>query len=154
MEEMEEKLGAILSNPQMMETIMNMAQSLSQQGQAPPEAPEPPDAPKQQPQKPPQKPPQRQPQKSASPPAPQKAFPTPPAQPPLGPKELEMIQKIAAFSRQTGLDRDQKALLKALNPYLSSGRISKLEKAMHAAKLAKFATTALDPSGLPSKFGR
>lgn len=37
MAEMEEKLGAILSNPQMMQNIMAMAQSLSQDSPSPPQ---------------------------------------------------------------------------------------------------------------------
>ena len=41
MSEMEEKLGAILSNPQMMRQIMDMAQSMSQSApQTPPPKPE------------------------------------------------------------------------------------------------------------------
>lgn len=36
MEQMEEKLGAILSNPQLMQQIMNMAQSLGQSAPEPP----------------------------------------------------------------------------------------------------------------------
>lgn len=65
-----------------------------------------------------------------------------------------MIQHLMEFSKKTSLDREEQALLKALNPYLSDGRIGKLEKAMHAAKLARFATTALEQSQLQSLFGR
>lgn len=113
MEGMEEKLGAILGNPQMMQTIMNMAQQLGQQ-QAP-----------------------SQEQSSA----------LSQGMPQFGSNEIEMIQKIASFTRQTGLDPDQQQLLKALNPYLSHDRVGKLEKAMHAAKLAKFASVALGQMG-------
>ena len=132
MEGMEEKLGAILSNPEMMNTIMSMAKAL---GQTPPpqEAPPPPrqDAPPQKTPSPPQKSP-----------------------PPFGRNELEMISKISALSQQTGLDKQEQALLKALLPYLSRDRLNKLEKAMHAAKMARFATFALDRSGGPLKIGR
>jgi hypothetical protein len=38
---MEDKLGAILSNPQLMQQIMNMAQSLGQSNTAAPSMPEP-----------------------------------------------------------------------------------------------------------------
>ena len=132
MENMEEKLGAILSNPEMMNTIMSMAKALGQ-SQAPSESSPP----------------------AKSEPAPQK--PSPPPQknaPPLGRNELEMISRISALSQQTGLDRQEQALIKALHPYLSQDRLSKLEKAMHAAKMAKFATVALAPAGGPLKIGR
>lgn len=132
MEGMEEKLGAILSNPEMMNTIMSMAKALGQNSQPPDAAPQP---------KP--EPPQ------------QKSAPTSPrGTPPIGRNELEMISRISALSRQTGLDRQEQALLKALHPYLSRDRLSKLEKAMHAAKMARFATVALEQSGVPIKTGR
>ena len=132
MEGMEEKLGAILSNPEMMNTIMSMAKARGQSPQPPDAAPQP---------KP--EPPQ------------QKSAPTSPkGPPPIGRNELEMISRISALSRQTGLDRQEQALLKALHPYLSRDRLSKLEKAMHAAKMARFATFALDRSGGPLKIGR
>lgn len=143
MEEMEEKIGAILSNPDMMNQIMAMAQALNQQNSTSPEQPAPPP----QPQKsPPQKP---QPSQGRSAPPPAKQSPLP-----IGKTEIELIQKLSKFSQQTGLDKEQQALLKALNPYLSHDRIRKLEKAMHAAKLAKFASVALEQSGGQLKFGR
>lgn len=154
MEELEEKLGAILSNPQMMQTIFSMAQSLGQQagppqpGSAPP--PEPPEPPRKPPK--PQAPPPQRPQ--TPPPQKPQAPPQKPQAPPLGPKELEMLQKIAAFSRQTRLDDAQQCLLQALSPYLSHGRIGRLEKAMHAAKIAHFATETMGKSGIQSLFGR
>jgi hypothetical protein len=49
---------------------------------------------------------------------------------------------------------EYRALLRALNPYLTRDRLSKLEKAMHAAKMAKFATIALDRAGAHPKNGR
>ena len=132
MEGMEEKLGAILSNPDMMNTIMSMANALGQN--QPPAGPPP--QPKQEPSQ-------------------QKPAPTSPkGPPPIGRNELEMISRISALSRQTGLDRQEQALLKALNPYLSRDRLNKLEKAMHAAKMAKFATVALEQSGNSVKTGR
>ncbi len=131
MDELEEKLGSILGNPQMMQSIMSMAQSL---GQSTPEKPKP--APPKPPPKPQEKPPQ------------------PPSPPPaLGPKELELIQQVAAFSKKTGLDPQEQALLKALHPYLSKNRLEKLKRAMRAAKIAEFAST-LNPGGLSALFGR
>lgn len=132
MEGIEEKLGAVLSNPEMMNTIMSMAKALGQ-NQSPPE---------------PAPPPKQEPQQQKTAPPPQKTPPT------LGRNELEMISRISALSQQTGLDRQEQALLKALSPYLSRDRLSKLEKAMHAAKMAKFATVALSPTGAPLKIGR
>lgn len=132
MEGMEEKLGAILSNPEMMNTIMSMANALGQN--QPPAGPPP-----QQKPEPPQQKPAPPPQKSP---------------PPIGKSELEMISRISVLSRQTGLDRQEQALLKALTPYLSRDRLNKLEKAMHAAKMARFATVALEQSGNSVKTGR
>lgn len=133
MEGMEEKIGAILSNPEMMKTIMTMAQSLGQN-------------------MPQQEPPQAQPQKQAQPQ--QKTPLQAKSAPSIGKNELEMISKISTLSQQTGLDRQEQTLLKALNPYLTKDRLEKLEKAMHAAKMAKFATVAFSQSGGPNKTGR
>lgn len=117
MEDIEEKLNAILGNPQMMSQLMRMAQSLGN----PPEEPGP--------------------------------------SPPLGPQvplagvDLGILQKVAGLAQQSGIDRNQQALLKALRPYLSQERISKLEKAMRAAKIAGVATTAIG-SGALFQLGR
>ena len=127
MDGIEEKLGSILSNPEMMYTIMTMAKAL---GQSPPE------------------PAPQQPSPAKQPPLQQKASP------PIGKNELEMISRISSLSQQTGLDRQEQALLRALNPYLTRDRLNKLEKAMHAAKMAKFATIALDRAGAQPKIGR
>lgn len=128
MDGIEEKLGSILSNPEMMNTIMTMAQAL---GQSQPE--------------PPNQTPAQQPKPN---PSPQKTVPS------IGKNELEMISRISSLSQQTGLDRQEQALLRALNPYLTRDRLSKLEKAMHAAKMARFATLALDRTGASLKNGR
>lgn len=136
MEGMEEKLGAILSNPEMMNTIMSMVQTLGQNQTKSEQAT-------------PVPPPQKQ-----DPPPVKQSQPPQKAAPAFGRNELEMISKISALSQQTGLDRQEQALLKALNPYLSRDRLSKLEKAMHAAKMAKFATVALEQSGGQLKIGR
>lgn len=131
MDEIEEKLGAILGNPQIMSQIMSMAQAFNQQNQATPE----PAAPKSQPPKP-------------SPPQPTKNIPS------FGKNEVEMIRRLSNLAQQTGLDRQQQNLIKALQPYLGKDRLGKLEKAMHAAKLAKFASSALDQSSSQLKIGR
>ena len=114
MEGMEEKLNAILGNPQMMQQIMSMAQAMGQQEEQKPE---------------------------------------PPSQNNTG-LDLAMIQKLSGIARQSSIDKNQQNLLRALSPYLSRERISKLEKAMRAAKIAGIASTALAGSGLSILSGR
>ena len=116
MSEMEEKLGAILSNPQMMQQIMSMAQAMS----PPPEA---------KPEQPPE--------------------PAPPALP-----DFSVMQKLAGVTRQSGIDKNQQALLRALSPYISRERSAKLEKARRAAKMARLASAFLNAGGLEMLTGR
>ena len=101
MEGMEEKLGAILGNPQMMQQIMALAQSMGNQA--------------------------------------------PPAQPPPAPTgpDPAMMQQMMAAIQGSGVDAHQRALLTALDPYLTRERISRLERAMRAAKLAGIAAVFL-----------
>ena len=108
---LEEQLNAVLSNPQMMQQIMTMAQSFG----APPEAPAP------------------QPQPSAPPP-PQMPVNLPAIDP-------GMLQKLSGLMGQGGVDKNQQLLLRALTPYISKHRVAKLEKAMQAAKMARLATS-------------
>lgn len=115
MDELEEKLGAVLSNPQLMQQIMSMAQAMGNSAPATP------------------------PQPSGNDPAPM--------------PDLGMLQKLSGLVGQSGVDRNQQALLKALNPYLGQDRLERLEKAMRAAKMAKLAGSFLG-SGLLSKTGR
>ena len=122
MDQMEEKLGAILGNPQLMQQIMNMAQSLSASA---PETPPPP--PKQEP--------------------PQAAPSTPEMDPAL-------IGKLMSFAGHNSIDSNQKALLRALKPYLTSARLQKLEKAMRAAKLAGAVSAILPGGSIPFLSGR
>lgn len=65
-----------------------------------------------------------------------------------------MIQKLSGFAGQSGIDRNQQALLSALSPYLSRDRVGKLENAMRAAKLAKLASGFLGSGGLNALMGR
>ena len=60
---------------------------------------------------------------------------------PAGPgnMDLSMVQKLSGLAKQSGIDRNQQSLLRALNPYLSRQRIQKLERAMRAAKMASMA---------------
>ena len=112
MDDFESKLGSILSNPEMMGRIMQMAQSFGTQPQPPEPEPSPP-------------------QSSAIP-------------------ELDFatVQKLTGLMRDAGVDKSQKALLDALCPYISANRISKLERAMRAARLAGVATSFLGSSSL------
>ena len=103
MEGMEEKLGAILGNPQMMQQIMALAQSMGSQSPEPPPKQDGPDA--------------------------------------------AMMQKMMAAFQCSAVDAHQQALLSALDPYLTRDRISRLERAMRAAKLAGLATAFLGGGG-------
>ena len=54
--------------------------------------------------------------------------------------DFATVQRLTSLIGKTGIDSHQRALLGALAPYLSPQRISKLEKAMRAAKLAGMAS--------------
>lgn len=113
MENMEDKINSILGNPEMMQKIMAMAQSMGGG--------------------------------TATPPPPQ---PESPVDGPMLPNlDLATIQKISGFIGKTSIDRNQRALLAALAPYLSTERIRKLENAMRASKLAGVAALALGQQG-------
>ena len=74
----------------------------------------------------------------------QEAPPEPPPQEsPMPEIDFATIQKLTGLMGKAGVDSDQKALLCALSPYISPGRIHKLERAMRAAKLAGVATSFL-----------
>ena len=68
-----------------------------------------------------------------------------PSQPASPFPELDpsMLQKIMGFAQHSGIDPHQQALLQALRPYLAQHRISKLERALRAAKMAGMATNLL-----------
>ena len=78
----------------------------------------------------------------------QETPPPPPQESPIPEIDFAAIQKLTGLMGKAGVDSDQKALLCALSPYISSTRIHKLEKAMRAAKLAGVATTLLGNSPL------
>lgn len=109
---LEEKLGAILSNPEMMQKIQAMAQSLGQSDSSAPSEPQKPDI------------------------------------------DFSALQKLSGLAGQTGIDKNQQTLLCALTPYLSQNRISKLENAMRAAKMARLASSFLGNGGLQLFSGR
>ena len=111
MAELEDKLGAVLNNPQMMQQIMSMAQAL---GGSQPAA----------------EPPRGEPKMDAFPEI-----------------DLAMVQKLSGLAKQSGIDSRERALLRALEAYLTGDRVARLEKAMRAAKMAKFATGFLGQQG-------
>lgn len=121
MENLEDKLNSVLANPQMMSQIMAMAQSLGQSSQ------------------------------NSEPTTQESNNPDKTAQQTQGSTMLNLdsdtLQKIFAATQQTGIDKNQQGLLRALTPYLCQSRIVKLEKAMRAAKIAGFAATALGSKG-------
>lgn len=102
MDGIEEKLGSILNNPEMMQKIMGLAQSLGAQ-----------ESPKE---------------------APQEAAPLPQI-------DANLLKAVSGMAKQSGVDRDQQTLLRALSPYLSRQRIHKLENAMRAARMARLAAS-------------
>ena len=110
MDDLESKLNQVMNNPELMQQIMSMAQSLGQTQKSP--APEPQQA---------------------------------PSNPGLfGDLNPAMLAELAGLTSKAGVDQDQKPLLHALRPYLPGQRLQKLEKAMRAAKLARFASQALN----------
>lgn len=68
--------------------------------------------------------------------------------------DLSMVQRLSGLAGQSNIDSNQKTLLKALAPYLSRERISKLERAMRAAKMANMASSFLGKSGFQFNTGR
>ena len=138
MAEFEEKLNSLLSNPDAMAQIMQMAQSLSGGGGQP--QPSPPPAPPQQPQQPP-------PQASPVPAAPRPA-PGPQA-PPAGGDLLsslsglagnidpKLLMKLLPLIQELSGQQDSNArqLLYALRPYLKPERQEKVERALQLARL-------------------
>ena len=83
---------------------------------------------------------QQEPQKAADPP-PKETAPD---------IDLNMLKKLSSLAGKNGIDQNQRMLLSALRPYLSGTRISKLERAMQAAKMAKVATAVMSQRGLLS----
>lgn len=117
MDNIEEKLGAILNNPQMMTQIMSMAQSLGSSDANPQNS-----------------------EKDAGEKGKGNTNP-----------DLSLLSGLAG---QGSIDRNQRQLLQALSPYLSKERLSKLENAMRAAKMAKLASAFLGSGGLQMLSGR
>ena len=128
MAEFDEKLNSILSNPDAMAQIMQLAQSLSggQATEPPPQA-----APQ-----PPPPPPRPTPQPAPPPPPASQAGPdlfsslTGGMDPKLLAKLLPLIQELGGQQ-----DSNARALLYALRPYLKPDRQEKVERALQLARL-------------------
>ena len=71
----------------------------------------------------------------------------PPETPAIDPAAISAIGSLLG---QSGIDSQEQGLLKALQPYLSRDRISKLERAMHAARMANMASSFLNSGALKS----
>ena len=127
MSELDDKLNSILSNPAMMQQIMSLAQALNQS-----EAQQPP----------PQQPPAQQPQ-VPQPQIPQDHF-APTNDRGINPN---LLSKIATLMQRGSIDKNQEALLRALRPYLNNQKLEKLERAMHAAKMAGIASEMVNTRG-------
>lgn len=114
MSEWEEKLGAILGNPQAMSQIMSLAQSLgaSSQSSAPPSEAE------------------------APAPSPMTAMDG------LDPRLLTMASRI--LSEYNSHEDGRTALLDALRPFVKPQRYAKLDKAIQIARLSRLIRVALE----------
>ena len=111
MAEFEDKLNAVLSNPELMGQIMSMAGSLNQQ-QAPPPPP----------------------------PPPQSSFGAMPFDPGAMAGMMQML-------KATQLEPRQRQLVQALRGFVPEDRLIRLEKAMQASLIAKFASAAMNQGG-------
>ena len=110
MAEFEDKLNAVLSNPELMGQILAMAGSLNQQQTAPP------------------------------PPPPSGSFGAMPFDPGAMAGMMQML-------KATQLEPRQRNLVQALRGFVPEDRLVRLEKAMQASLIAKFASAAMNQGG-------
>ena len=110
MAEFEDKLNAVLSNPELMGQILSMAGSLNQQPTAPP------------------------------PPPPSANFGSMPLDPGAMAGMMQML-------KATQLEPRQRNLVQALRGFVPEDRLVRLEKAMQASLIAKFASAAMNQGG-------
>lgn len=110
MAEFEDKLNAVLSNPELMGQILSMAGSLNQQPTAPP------------------------------PPPPSANFGSMPFDPGAMAAMMQML-------KATQLEPRQRNLVQALRGFVPEDRLVRLEKAMQASLIAKFASAAMNQGG-------
>ena len=112
MAEFDEKLNSILSNPDAMAQIMQLAQSISGEGGTSAPSPPPPPPP---------------------PPPPQQGHPLSA----LGHMDPKLIMKLLPLVQELGGGQDSNArrLLYALSPYLKPERQAKIDRALQLARL-------------------
>ena len=79
--------------------------------------------------------------------------PDPAALPAMNGLDMATISKLAGVANSASIDKNQQSLLQALRPYLANERISKLERAMRASKIAGVASNLLN-SGILTQTGR
>lgn len=132
MSEFDDRLNSILSNPAMMQQIMTLAQSLNQSNQSNPAGPS-------------------EPRQAPPPPPAQQSAPMPSPEQVINPN---LLNQIAGLMQRGSIDKNQESLLKALRPYLSGQKLEKLERAMHAAKIAGIASDLMNSRGLNPFSGR
>ena len=129
MADFSEMLNGILSNPQAMQQMMALAQSLGLQGQGG------------QPQQagPPAPPPQQHPQV-------QQQF--------QQPDPAQLLQGFLQLSKQMGGDDRQLALFQALKPFVRPERDEKLDRAIQVARISRLAGNTLQKLGPQILSGR
>lgn len=127
MSEFDDKLNSILSNPAMMQQIMSLAQALNQSEAQQPQQTQ-----------------QTYQQQPPPPPPVQQQSPAPSGDRGINPN---LLSKVASLMQRGSIDKNQESLLKALRPYLSKQKLEKLERAMHAAKMAGIASEMVNARG-------
>ena len=91
--------------------------------------------------------PQTQPEGAPAPKSPEPA-PAPEPEPAQAVFQQQLPEPAAAMLRQAGkMDKRQEALLLALKPFLRKERQEKIDRALHAARLASLASLALKNRG-------
>ena len=119
MDELERALRAVLEDPAQMRELRELAGSLGLSA------------------------PQQTSEATAAPPP----HPPEPA-PAFVPHQQTLPEPVSALLRQAGkMDKKQEALLLALKPFLRADRQEKIDRALHAARLASLASLALKNRG-------
>lgn len=80
--------------------------------------------------------------------------PSPAVSQPSAPPPAPLGQGISGLLSAAAVDERQQNLLCALSPYLSQGRVEKLERAMRAARMASTASALLRSGALDGLLGR
>lgn len=119
MPDLQEMLRDITANPQAMQQLMSLAQSLGGGGLQPPQNP-------------------------GGHPAPQSSAPAP--QPQQNP--MQLMQNLMQLSNQaSSLDQRQLALIRAIKPFLTPDRAEKLDRAIQVANISRMASSSFRQMG-------